>query len=381
MQNWERQQNLVKALQTALECSVYLAPTAPGLSRDEVLEVGKRLEFQEGEIGDALRSAAGAIHWDDGRLLPKEVMLWSQFNLFLENPDFRNPRAFDFVSKELISAVRSVGVQNAHLDRNVLVAKAVDNGLPERDVEAAITIMVLDAHLLEREGVVSFAPGRERWQTASDQLEQLRSSGQLHEPARNEVRARVYEIVKDVLARRTDGRQKSAEPLDAFADALEKLGYGHFQLWWRQMVAELRHADTNLSPVAVSVISAALVEGALTFVVKHARGLGVGVMGSRTFEGDPRTWKIDVLVSSAAAGRDSAILDAPACRGAVELVRIRQRIHAGRMLSEFPGGAPDLRPDEAIEARTTAGLVVRRVLDWLELHPTSTAPNERLGGP
>jgi hypothetical protein len=372
MQNRIRQQNVVEVVRAALECSVYLAPTAPGLAHDEVLEVGRRLGFQEGEVGDALSSAAGPICWGDTKLLPQKKVFWSQFNLFLEDPDYRNPRAFDFVSKELISAVRSVGARNAHMDREVLVAKAVASGVLERDVEAAITIMVLDDHLLEKNGVVSFVPGRECYPTASEQLEQTRSSGHSHQPARNHVRAQVYDIVKDVLARRTDSRPRSAEPLDAFADALEKLGYGHFQLWWRQMAAELRHADTSLSPVAISVFSAALVEGALTFVVKHARGLGLGVMGSKTFEGDPRTWKIDDLVSSAAAGHDSAILDESARLHAVDLIRVRQRIHAGRMLSEFPGGIPDLRPEEAREARSTAVLVVRRVLDWLERHPTAT---------
>jgi hypothetical protein len=135
------------------------------------------------------------------------------------------------------------------------------------------------------------------------------------------------------------------------------------------MVAELGRADTSVSPVAVAVLSAALVEGALTFVVKHARELGLGVMASKTFDGEPRTWRIDDLVSSAAAGRDSAILDQPARLRADELVRVRQRIHAGRMLSEFPGGVPDLRPEEAREARSTAFLVVRRILDWLERNP------------
>jgi len=80
--------------------------------------------------------------------------------------------------------------------------------------------------------------------------------------------------VKDAIERRTDNRPKHAEPLDAFADEPDKLGYGQFRLWWKQMVAELRRGDTQSAPVAVCVPAAALVEGALTFVVKHARKLG-----------------------------------------------------------------------------------------------------------
>jgi hypothetical protein len=57
-----------------------------------------------------------------------------------------------------------------------------------------------------------------------------------------------------------------------------------------------------------------------------------------------------------------------------ELVRTRQRIHAGRMLSELPQGAPDLRPEEARAAKAMAELVVRRVLDWLTRYPQGPDP-------
>jgi hypothetical protein len=141
-------------------------------------------------------------------------------------------------------------------------------------------------------------------------------------------------------------------------------------MWWTQTVAELRHTNSHTSPISTLVLSAALVEGALTFVVKHARDAGLGVFASTDFSQDPRKWKIDELVASAARGGASAILDDRAKRRADELIRTRQRIHAGRMLSEFPNGpVPDLRPDEAREAKETADQVVRRVLDWVDIYP------------
>jgi hypothetical protein len=39
------------------------------------------------------------------------------------------------------------------------------------------------------------------------------------------------------------------------------------------------------------------------------------------------------------------------------------------MLSEYPAGVPDLRPEQAREAIQTAEVVVRRVLDWLQKYP------------
>jgi hypothetical protein len=253
----------------------------------------------------------------------------------------------------------------------VLVARAVDKGLAARDVEAAIAIMVLDQHLTEKDGTVRFANGREMYPTASEQLAQFGASRLAGHVRRNEPRARAYPVVQDVISRRSDGRPAAAEPLDAFADALDKLGYTPFKLWWRQTVAELRHADPGLTPTTASVLAAALMEGALTFVVRHARALGVGPLGSKDFERAPQTWKVDDLVSSACAGGAAAILDPGTRARADDLVRTRQRIHAGRMLSEFPGGAPDLRPEEARAAKATAELVVRRVLDWLEKYPAA----------
>jgi hypothetical protein len=186
---------------------------------------------------------------------------------------------------------------------------------------------------------------------------------------RKEARARAYPIVKDIIERRTDGRPKFVEPLDVFAEELDKLGYGKFRLWWAQTVAELRHGDVHSSPVSVSVLAAALVEGALTFVVKHARDAGLGVFLSNNFDRDAKNWKIDDLVASAASGGESAILDLQTRNRAETLIKTRQRIHAGRMLSDFPAGVPDVRPEEGRDAKATAEQVVRRVIDWLQKYP------------
>ena len=103
------------------------------------------------------------------------------------------------------------------------------------------------------------------------------------------------------------------------------------------------------------------------FIVKHARSKGQ--FQSKDYERDPKTWKIDDLIASAASGGSSAILDLSARARADTLVRTRQRIHAGRMLSDYPGGPPDLRPDEARDAKGTAEQVVRAILDWLQKNP------------
>jgi hypothetical protein len=170
------------------------------------------------------------------------------------------------------------------------------------------------------------------------------------------------------MERRTDGRSKHAEPLDAFADELDKLGYRPFRLWWTQIVSELKASDTGSTPVANTVLAAALVEGALTFIVKHARASGH--FQTKDYDKDPRSWKVDDLVASAGSGGPAAILDLQAKARAENLIiRTRQRIHAGRMLSDYPTGPPDPCPDEARDAKNAAEQVVRAVLAWLKTSP------------
>lgn len=224
--------------------------------------------------------------------------------------------------------------------------------------------------MIEQHGVVRFAPGREGYPSPEQQRNQIRSPiGQ--SIARKPNRARVYPIVKDVLARRSDGRPQHSEPFAAFANQLDSLGYGQFRVWWTLTVAELQSASSENRPLSVCAFAAALLEGALTFVVKHARKLDLGVFRSSDFDREPRTWTINALVASAASGGPSAILDATLTARAESLCRTRQRIHAGRVLSDYPTGVPDLRPEEARDARATAELVVRRILDWLMTYPPS----------
>lgn len=365
-------QKVINFLQAAFECSIYLAPNEPGLTSEEVYEVAQRAGFRKGETGDALMQMT--TQYFGGRspkLLPNQIMhLMLDIFPIAKNPEYRNFQALDFVCTEFNACIRAEGGRSAHIARSVLVERAVAQNIPRLDIEAAITIFTLTKnHLVEKDGYLSSPSGR-----IYEPLPSAQRGTAIGNTPHSDARQRAYEIVKDVVARRTDGRPQHAEPLDAFAEALDQLGYGRFRLWWTQTVSELRHSNPQSSPVSALVLAAALVEGALTFVVKNARSQGLGVFASTDFDGSPKTWKIENLVASAARGGESAILDEPTRHRTTGLIHARQRIHAGRMLSELPDGvAPDLRPDEARDAKETAERVVRRVLDWLENYPPSVA--------
>jgi hypothetical protein len=364
-------QEIAKFLSGAIEASVYVSPRDPGLTLDELHEVGSRLGLKNGEINDALASMTVQAIGRDRRLM-LERHVWQTAGSFAmaEDPELRDIKAFDFVVLQLNERAREVGLANACLDRSVILARAEGESISRHNVEVAITVMLLAGLFAEDDAGIRYASpqGGER---------QLPSAIRNHPaasrfPIPKQDRASALTHVRDVVERRVDGRSKSAEPLGAFAEYLQKLGYGHFRLWWTQTVAELGRTDPNSSPLSASVLAAALVEGALTFVVKHARSLGISAFASGDFDKEPKSWRIEALVASAARGGPDAILDSHIKTRTDGLIRIRQRIHAGRMLSEFPGGAPDLRPEEAREARAVAEQVVRRILEWLELHPPSS---------
>ena len=110
-------------LQAALECSVFVSPREPGLTFDEVVEVGKRVGYQQGEIGDAMRSVTTQYF---GKPLMQPNWEHSHLDLFswVDDPELRNLEAFDFVFEEFNRTVRSEGAAKAKLEREVIVERA-----------------------------------------------------------------------------------------------------------------------------------------------------------------------------------------------------------------------------------------------------------------
>jgi hypothetical protein len=145
-----------KVVQAALECSVYIAPNDPGLTYEEILEVGKRVELQAGEIEDAIAQATAQYFGVANKKLLPDARTATQWGLFLfhEEPDYRNFAAFDFVFSEFNACMRADGVRNAQLERNLIVERAVANEIPRHDIEVAITMLIMFGQLTEKDGLL-----------------------------------------------------------------------------------------------------------------------------------------------------------------------------------------------------------------------------------
>lgn len=356
---------VVDFLNAALECSIYVSPTEPGLTEQELVQACLRMGYKQGETSDAIRGGDfGSALGSKFRLLPgRHCLPLIHWFTEIREPDFRNEVVAEFVLVSVREAVREFGLGRARVDRRVLVERGLSNGFSRHDMELAVTIYVLGGVLDEKDGVLSFHQGKDGWV--------LPGGNPWHERQRKPkpLLATAHPIVAELVARRSDGLPVSAEPLEVFVGRLSALGHAGFRMWWAQMAGEFRRSSPEAAPVTVCVLAAALVEGALAFVVRHARDTGLGPMGSSDFGKPPTSWAMKDLINSAASGGSAAILDNNAKVRTETLVRTRQRIHAGRMLADFPAGPEDLRPEEARDAKDTAELVVRRILDWLEKHP------------
>jgi len=360
-------QDVINSLQAALEASVYVSPTEHGLTISEVYEVGKRLGFGEGEIGDALPRVVQQRFGGRNDRLHLDEHYWQFLGnlVFREEPELRNYIAFDFVIGQLNELAKQLGSGRAQLDRAIIVERGVANSVPRHDLEVAITLQTLSGQLIEQDGVVRFAhPQGGEHHLPSAALSHADSSIN-----HKKLRTLAVPHVKDVIARRADNRPKHAEPLDEFGARLQRIGFSNYASWWHQTIAELRRCDPASSPLSALVLSAAIVEGVLTFAAAYARSRNLPDFATNELAGDPKSWTLEKLLKAAA--HNNAVLDAQAKNRADGLILTRQRIHAGRLLSSRPKGAPvpDLRPEEAREGKAVAEQVTRCVLDWLGRNP------------
>ena len=181
--------------------------------------------------------------------------------------------------------------------------------------------------------------------------------------------ASLLRTVEDVIARRSDGRPKYAEPLKAFGELLATKRNAQYRLWWDQTCGELRRADAVQMPTAALVLAAALTEGALALIALDVRATGESMMG-KVFDQDPKNWKLTDLAGEARKGTRAIFSDPTLTDRCHQLNANRQRIHAGRFLSlKVLAPQVDIRPEEARYAKETLDQVVRSILDWFDASP------------
>jgi hypothetical protein len=144
-----------KFIAEALECGVFANPREPGLTFAEINEIGARAGFREGEIGDAFVTMGLQTMGRGSKLLGPERQTTVTWKVFLpETPEYRDLEAFDFVYSEFAELARNLGQAKARMERDTLVSRAVSRGVSETGIEAAITILMLADHMVEKAGTL-----------------------------------------------------------------------------------------------------------------------------------------------------------------------------------------------------------------------------------
>lgn len=343
-------------LQEAMMCSMFISPDDPGLTYEEACLVAKQFDYMDGEIADAARGTLD--NYQGNKYIPTPHAFINYEVGWPENPRLLDYNAADLIFEALNFSVRSVGAGSAGVDKQTLIAQAADKNISELGMRAAITIYKFANAIKEEKGIIRYV-----YSNGTKDLPGGRLRSKHQQVFERPLRQQIYPIVQDIISRRIDGRAKQIEALDAFTDALAQIGYGHFRLWWAQIVSEFRRTDPS-NPISCLALSAAISEAALTFAAKYAKDKGLNSFRSNGLGEEPKGWRMEKLLEAAAFGPNAA-LTGPAKTAAERLNHTRQRIHAGRVLSDNPGGLPDLKPEEARAAKDTAEQVVRAVLEWL----------------
>jgi hypothetical protein len=134
-------------LNDILLASLFAAPREPGLTANEIHELGRKSNYGKGEIDDALRlrrrqHVAGRYQPDSA-----SALIWLvAFHEHWED-DPRDQSAFGFVFDEFIQLKRDEGETNARIGRDILVARAEAKGIDRDQVEIAVAALLASGHM------------------------------------------------------------------------------------------------------------------------------------------------------------------------------------------------------------------------------------------
>jgi len=108
------------------------------------------------------------------------------------------------VFEALRRLVREKGTASAQIERSRLIENVVTDVAAEYDAQIAIAVLIASEILSDKNGVISFMPGKEQYGSSGDpaNMRAIQMGS-----ARKEARARAYPIVKELVMERSDPAQ------------------------------------------------------------------------------------------------------------------------------------------------------------------------------
>ena len=201
-----REDAIEQLIRGALVATLFVRPRDPGLTDEEILEVGRMAGYEPGEIRDGISRVIPARRWDDPKLMLEQgssFMGISDFNFEWPNEP-RQVKAFEITRRELQGLARAEGAA-ASIDRDALVARCVPHGVRAEDADVAIAGLAFDGILQIHDNQVSHTPGKHTWVLPSEQL----ASREKHDIGftPNVRVGQVLPFVREVIAHRGDEKR------------------------------------------------------------------------------------------------------------------------------------------------------------------------------
>lgn len=358
---------VAETIKLGLEATVYESPDAEGLSRREIIELCERFGFREGEILDALGQLQNGQKVEeffrhDLITLPQDYIYFLVAHFGFKEEDPRNLRLMAGILQCLEKDAKDLGRGNVSISVSTLARRLAEEfQVSEQDVRVHI-------RLLEKYRCFSISGDyieKPNQNSCSPKFVESISAGQREGRRDGRRFAQIRGTVREIISRRNSGKPISTDPIKAFEEKFDLLKAKPLYAWWNAMVAEWKDLDDRRNSVSVLTLSASLCEGALAFFA--ASGIHSGLTMTQKLPSDPRQWKLEALISAASTGGTTALLVDPLRQRLVELNERRKALHPGSFIQlSIPlQKVPEIRPEQAVEARSVVHLLLRTIVDWL----------------
>jgi hypothetical protein len=358
MNDFQRTQRLREWVTNVLLAAVFADPENPWLTLEELREAARPEGFGSAEVHQLAR----ALSTNDGRHFQSlATSVFTGILMFDEQweDDPRDRATFQFVWDQFTALIREHGLPRTSIPQSVLLERARTSGLIREQAHVAIAALIIQESLVLEDGVLRCV--KPLMASPRDQL----SGGISRNTGRRYPVTAALAPIRDLVARRGDGRPLSTNPIQAFGPVFTRLVGETRRIWWEQEVNELLTLNPQTHPTKILVGAASLIEGAFSALVGTARKLTGGTaFAGRDYDKPARSWKLEDLLK-AAKHPSAMILDEKLYQAADRLNTDRQRIHFARFLMDDNVIRLDIKPHEAEDAINLTKRVLAAIMEWL----------------
>ena len=350
-----------KTILCCIEASFYNNPVFDGLIREEIQFLLNQLNFENGEIGDAISSlvSTGRINRvQEGYYRIETDQYYHYWFSYRPEHELVKPELLDFIIHYFKKMIKKHGKLKAKVDFSVLVSEIMQEGFIKKETQLALKRLIYGKLLSDNEGIISLSPQYTHNMSYSELMAQHHSS------TPRPILDKVLPLVEDIINKRQDGRSISIDPLEEFENYLDYLNYKNFSIWYHATQTEWKSINYRIMPKSFLVLSASICESILSLIVKYAKDNSLSML--KKLDENPKNWKFHNLIESACTGQNPLIDNDRLKISLINLNEDRKSIHAGYLINRYNYQTiPNINLEKAEIAKETVLNFTRRCVEWL----------------